>query len=157
MRPSPAQDVIVVGAGPAGLAAAATAAERGLRVLLLDEQSAPGGRVWHAAGAILAEARAPAPGLRARLAAGYDGAQAALDRLDASGVVHERRATVIDVAGPEGEDAGATVTFFGARRGRVPADRLGYGAGARRRDRRDGAGPLLLPGGAPARVMASAR
>ena len=30
-------DLIVVGAGPAGLAAATTAAQGGLRVLLLDE------------------------------------------------------------------------------------------------------------------------
>ncbi|MGC5039708.1 sarcosine oxidase subunit alpha family protein [Streptomyces sp. DT190] len=36
-------DVLVVGAGPAGLAAAATAAGSGARVLLLDEQPEPGG------------------------------------------------------------------------------------------------------------------
>jgi sarcosine oxidase subunit alpha len=36
-------DVLVVGAGPAGLAAALAAAERGVRVILCDEQSEPGG------------------------------------------------------------------------------------------------------------------
>ncbi len=36
-------DVLVVGAGPAGLAAALTAAEAGARVILCDEQSDPGG------------------------------------------------------------------------------------------------------------------
>ncbi len=36
----------VVGAGPAGLAAACRAAEAGARVLLLDEQPAPGGQIW---------------------------------------------------------------------------------------------------------------
>ncbi|MYR44502.1 sarcosine oxidase subunit alpha family protein [Streptomyces sp. SID5910] len=36
-------DVLVVGAGPAGLAAAATAARSGARVLLLDDQPEPGG------------------------------------------------------------------------------------------------------------------
>lgn len=36
-------DVLVVGAGPAGLAAAATAAGSGARVLLLDDQPEPGG------------------------------------------------------------------------------------------------------------------
>jgi len=39
-------DVIVIGAGPAGLSAAVTANTLGLRVLLLDEQPAPGGQVY---------------------------------------------------------------------------------------------------------------
>lgn len=41
-------DVVVVGAGPAGLAAAATAAGAGLSTLLLDENAGPGGQVWRA-------------------------------------------------------------------------------------------------------------
>ena len=36
-------DVLVVGAGPAGLAAALTAAEAGARVILCDEQAELGG------------------------------------------------------------------------------------------------------------------
>ena len=36
-------DVLVVGSGPAGLAAALTAARSGVRVVLIDEQSEPGG------------------------------------------------------------------------------------------------------------------
>jgi len=39
-------DVLVVGAGPAGLAAARTAAAHGARVGLLDAQPRPGGQVW---------------------------------------------------------------------------------------------------------------
>ena len=39
-------DVAIVGAGPAGLAAATACAERGLSVSLYDEQSAPGGQVY---------------------------------------------------------------------------------------------------------------
>lgn len=39
-------DVLVVGAGPAGIAAAATAAEAGRRVLLIDDNPAPGGQIW---------------------------------------------------------------------------------------------------------------
>jgi thioredoxin reductase/bacterioferritin-associated ferredoxin len=41
-------DVVVIGAGPAGLAAAATTAETGLSTLLLDENAGPGGQVWRA-------------------------------------------------------------------------------------------------------------
>ena len=41
-----AVDVAVIGAGPAGLAAAATAAELGLSVALLDEQARPGGQIY---------------------------------------------------------------------------------------------------------------
>lgn len=39
-------DLIVIGAGPAGMAAAAEAAGRGLSVLLLDEQPRPGGQIY---------------------------------------------------------------------------------------------------------------
>ena len=39
-------DLIVIGAGPAGMAAAATAASAGLDVLLLDEQPRAGGQIY---------------------------------------------------------------------------------------------------------------
>lgn len=39
-------DVAVVGAGPAGIAAAVHAAERGARVALLDSAPRPGGQIW---------------------------------------------------------------------------------------------------------------
>jgi D-hydroxyproline dehydrogenase subunit alpha len=39
-------DVLVVGAGPAGMAAAARAAESGLRVGLVDDNFIPGGQIW---------------------------------------------------------------------------------------------------------------
>lgn len=43
-------DLIVIGAGPAGMVAAATAAEGGLNVLLLDEQERPGGQIYRNVG-----------------------------------------------------------------------------------------------------------
>ncbi|WP_371676186.1 NAD(P)/FAD-dependent oxidoreductase [Streptomyces sp. NBC_01276] len=53
--PAPPADLAVVGAGPAGLAAAVTAARLGLRVTLLDAGERPGGQFY----------RHPAPGLGA--------------------------------------------------------------------------------------------
>lgn len=40
------RDLAIIGAGPAGLAAATTAAEFGLDTVLLDEQPAPGGQIY---------------------------------------------------------------------------------------------------------------
>ncbi|PZW45923.1 glycine/D-amino acid oxidase-like deaminating enzyme [Humitalea rosea] len=42
--PERAVDLLVIGAGPAGLSAAVAAAEAGVRVLVLDERDAPGGQ-----------------------------------------------------------------------------------------------------------------
>lgn len=39
-------DVAVIGAGPAGIAAAVTAAESGVSVVLMDDNPAPGGQIW---------------------------------------------------------------------------------------------------------------
>lgn len=39
-------DVLVVGAGPAGIAAAVRAAEEGSRVAVIDENPHPGGQIW---------------------------------------------------------------------------------------------------------------
>jgi len=43
---SDARDVVVIGGGPAGMAAACAAAEAGARVAMIDEGSAPGGQIW---------------------------------------------------------------------------------------------------------------
>lgn len=46
--PSDLIDLVIVGAGPAGLAAACEARHSGLEVTLLDEQLAPGGQIYRA-------------------------------------------------------------------------------------------------------------
>ena len=105
------RDAVVVGAGPAGLAAAAVLAEHGHAVRLIDEQRAAGGQVWR--GAIDRPAGAPEVGgardaLRARAAA------AAVDR---PGVEHAAGATVIDArsGGNDGPDGAVELTWLAAR------------------------------------------
>ena len=39
-------DLVVVGAGPGGMAAAAISAELGRRVCLVDDNAACGGQIW---------------------------------------------------------------------------------------------------------------
>jgi NADPH-dependent 2,4-dienoyl-CoA reductase/sulfur reductase-like enzyme len=41
-------DVVVIGAGPAGMAACIAAWQHGLDVICLDDQPAPGGQIWRA-------------------------------------------------------------------------------------------------------------
>ena len=76
--------VVVVGAGPAGMAAATVAAEAGSSVLLLDEAPSPGGQIWRS-------------GPRSRLPAA---ARRWIDRLDHSGAQVVSEATVIDAEFP---------------------------------------------------------
>lgn len=61
-------DVAILGAGPAGAAAAVEASERGLRTIVLDEQLAPGGQVYRAS-PHLGSDDAEGAALRASLAA----------------------------------------------------------------------------------------
>ncbi|RAG84265.1 FAD/NAD(P)-binding oxidoreductase, partial [Streptacidiphilus pinicola] len=56
-EPEGAYDLAVIGAGPAGLAAAAAAAERGVRVALLDAAPRPGGQFYRQPTAELRAAR----------------------------------------------------------------------------------------------------
>ncbi len=76
--------VVVVGAGPAGIAAATSAAEAGIDTLLLDENPAAGGQIWR-------QGIKGAPAL----ALGW------LERLRHSGARIESGASVFDVWGDE--------------------------------------------------------
>ncbi len=57
-------DLLIVGAGPAGVSAATEARAHGLSVLLLDENAAPGGRIWQALESRGAKDQDDAEGLR---------------------------------------------------------------------------------------------
>lgn len=79
-------DLIIVGAGPAGMAAAETAAKGGSTVLLLDEQPRAGGQIYRNAG-VLGDTR---PYLGKDYAAG----RPLVEALDAPGIMVEFGATV---------------------------------------------------------------
>ncbi len=75
MSPPSTTDVLVVGAGPAGIAAATAAAEHGRKVIVLDDNRKPGGQIWRDSSVIASPARS-ASGSRK---------QRAIDRLQRSG------------------------------------------------------------------------
>lgn len=123
-------DLVVVGAGPAGMAGAATAAECGLSVVVLDEQPEPGGQIYRAI------ARNAAVGGRRVDLLGPDYAKGvALARaLAASGVSCRPNAEVWRV------DPDGRVTFTqGGRARQVRGRRLLLAAGAMER-------PVPIPG-----------
>ena len=103
-------DIVVVGAGPAGVAAGCAAAECGKRVVLLDENPTPGGQIWR-------QGRYPKPPPAAR---------PWIERLRTSGAEVHAGVAVVEASGPhelfardrEGTvryRAGATVLATGAR------------------------------------------
>jgi NADPH-dependent 2,4-dienoyl-CoA reductase/sulfur reductase-like enzyme len=103
-----AAEVVVVGAGPAGIAAAVHAAEGGARVLLLDEAPRPGGQIWRHA------SEPPA------------GARPWLERLERTAAGRVTGASVVDVV--------AQGTLLAEREGqalRVAFQRLVLATGAR--------------------------
>jgi NADPH-dependent 2,4-dienoyl-CoA reductase/sulfur reductase-like enzyme len=100
-------EVVVVGGGPAGIAAAVHAAEAGAKTLLVDEQALPGGQVWRHRGEPPAAARRW------------------LERLARSGAAVLPGATVVDADGRE-----LLVEHEGRGR-RVAFERLVLATGAR--------------------------
>jgi NADPH-dependent 2,4-dienoyl-CoA reductase/sulfur reductase-like enzyme len=86
-------DVAVVGAGPAGIAAAACAAESGARVVVVDESPNVGGQIWRSR-----------PGQPPRGAA-----HRWIERLARSGAVVRTGASVVDAYREGDDDRGAFV------------------------------------------------
>jgi octopine oxidase subunit A len=76
-------DLLIVGAGPAGMAAAVTARRFGLDVLVVDDQPAPGGQVWRSVETVAAGPRA------AILGDAYLEGRPAVAAFRASGAVYE--------------------------------------------------------------------
>jgi NADPH-dependent 2,4-dienoyl-CoA reductase/sulfur reductase-like enzyme len=103
-----AASVVVVGAGPAGLAAAAHAAEAGATTLLLDSGARGGGQIWRHRGA-------PPPASRRWLS-----------RMARSGASARHGATVIDAPAP-----GRLLVEEDGRGLRVEYERLVLATGAR--------------------------
>lgn len=79
-------DLIIIGAGPAGMAAASTAARGGLRVLVLDEQPRAGGQIYRDV-ALNAQRRT-------FLGKDYIAGQALVDALDTANIQQEFGASV---------------------------------------------------------------
>jgi NADPH-dependent 2,4-dienoyl-CoA reductase/sulfur reductase-like enzyme len=90
-------DLAIIGAGPAGMAAAAQGAALGMSVLLLDEQDGPGGQIFR-------NIEHATQQQRHLLGHSYGAGQKLLDGLLEAQVNHVRRATVW-MAGKDGEIA----------------------------------------------------
>lgn len=94
-------DLCIIGAGPAGMTAAATAAEHGLRVALLDERPSPGGQVYRGI--------ADGPWRRdGRLGADYAAGTTILERFKGAAVQTEFGANIwrVDI-----DEAGGALSF----------------------------------------------
>ena len=76
-------DLLIVGTGPAGLAAATTARAQGLSVTCIDDQPAPGGQIWRGIEAVAATARGTA------LGKSYLGGRGPAEAFRASGATYE--------------------------------------------------------------------
>ncbi|MBB3212450.1 NADPH-dependent 2,4-dienoyl-CoA reductase/sulfur reductase-like enzyme [Herbaspirillum sp. Sphag1AN] len=120
-------DLIVIGSGPAGMAAALTGAAQGLKTLLLDEQPRPGGQIYRNITAV-------APSVAALLGPDYRHGKTLSDRLSKANVERRFGAMVWEVA----PDLTVTVQQDG-RSSRVRAPQLIAATGAMER-------PSPIPG-----------
>ncbi|RYY67054.1 MAG: FAD-binding protein, partial [Comamonadaceae bacterium] len=120
-------DLVIVGAGPAGLAAACEARAAGLGVVLLDEQPATGGQIYRAVDAA-------SPKRRAVLGEDYAAGAELTRAFAASGAAHVAGAAVWNV----GRDLTVNYLHGGANRA-VQARHIVLASGAMER-------PFPIPG-----------
>ena len=96
-RPLPDADVIIIGAGPAGMTAAVDLAAAGRKVIVLDMQAAPGGQVFRALGANL-DARPATDDLFAALGPAYSAGEGLIRSFQsATGIDYRPETTVWDL------------------------------------------------------------
>jgi NADPH-dependent 2,4-dienoyl-CoA reductase/sulfur reductase-like enzyme len=130
-------DVAVIGGGPAGLAAAATAAEHGLDTVLLDEQAALGGQIYRNI-----EAVGAGDGERLELlGADYAHGSSLVRAFRASGAEHLPGTSVWEI-----ETDGTVGLLRDGRAALVRARRIVIAAGAMER-------PVAIPGWTKPGVM----
>lgn len=125
-------DVLIVGGGPAGMAAASTAAEAGLRTVLIDERPTLGGQVY----------KQPGPGMRVTdpraMGKQYRAGRELIDEAEASDAVIMLRTSVVDLE-PDADGWIAMVHTDGDPVVSVRARRVIVAAGAHDR-------PVVFPG-----------
>lgn len=124
-------DLVVVGAGPAGLSAAAAAAETGLSVLLADENPAPGGQIYRSV------TTSPVKG-RAILGDDYWHGLTLAERFERSRATYARGCTVWSVAAEAGEEVSLGLSLGGRAR-LIEAGEVILATGAQER-------PFPIPG-----------
>lgn len=121
------QDLIIIGAGPAGLAAAALAARHGASATLIDEQAAPGGQIYrNVSGATGVQKDILGPD--------YAKGQALVEELDAQPVARLSGAVVWDA-----DDNGQLTFSQGGTARRMTARHILIATGATER-------PMPVPG-----------
>ena len=102
-------DLLIVGAGPAGMAAAVAARRHGVDVLVVDEQPSPGGQIWRNVEVMARTSRGR------QLGASYTEGATAVARFRASGAAYQPRTQVWQVEpGPGPSMARAYLTRDGA-------------------------------------------
>lgn len=126
-------DLLVVGAGPAGLAAATQAARLGLQTILLDEQAAPGGQIYRSI------TSTPVTN-RGILGEDYWHGAALVDRFLRCGSAYEPRATVWAIEPLRAREPGYEVAYsLGRTSGLLHARHILLATGAQER-------PFPIPG-----------
>jgi glycine/D-amino acid oxidase-like deaminating enzyme len=125
-------DVLIVGGGPAGMAAASTAADAGLKTVLVDERPTLGGQVY----------KQPGPGMRVtdarEMGAQYLAGRRLIDEVEASKAAILLRTSVVDLE-PDADAWVAMVHTEGDPVASMRARRVIVAAGAHDR-------PVVFPG-----------